>query len=78
MPTEVHRVHKPPKGYVTISESFLKFGVRFLLNQFFRDVLCFYGLMVFQVTPNGWALMIELYVLFVEQKISPPTPKEFS
>ena len=78
IPRELCRAHKPPKGYVTVSETFLKFGVRFPLNQFFRDILYFYGLTVFQVAPNGWAHMIGLYILFVEQKMAPPTPEEFS
>ena len=53
VPRELCRVHKPPRGYVTVLELFVKFRVRFLLNQFFRDVIRFYGLVVFQVTPNG-------------------------
>ena len=53
IPQELCRAHKPPRGYVTASEMFLKFVVRFSLRQFFRDVLRFYGLIVFQVTPNG-------------------------
>ena len=28
--------------------------------------------------PNGWAHMIELFVLLVERKMAPPTPEEFS
>ena len=35
IPPELCRVHKPPRGYVTTSKMFLKFGVRFLLRQFF-------------------------------------------
>ena len=78
VPSELCKVYNPLRGYVTISESFLKFLVQFLWNQFFEDVLPFYRLMVLQVTPNGKAHMIELYVLFMEQKMSPPTPEEFS
>ena len=78
VPQELGRAHKPPKGYVTASEMFLKFGVRFPLHQFFRDILCFYGLTVFQVMPNRWAHMIGLYILFVERRMAHPTPEEFS
>ena len=78
IPQELCRAHKPPKGYVTASEMFLKFGVQFLLCQFFRNILHFYGLTVFPVTPNGWARMIGLYVLFMEQKMATLTPEEFS
>ena len=47
MPSQRCRAHMPPRGYVTVSESFLKFGVQFSLNQFFKDVLRYYGLTVF-------------------------------
>ena len=72
------REHKPPKGHVTASKMFLKFGVHFPLHQFFRDILRFYRLTVFQVTPNGWAHMIGLFVLFVDRKMAPLTLEEFS
>ena len=52
VPRELCRVHQHPRGYVTVSKAFFKFGVRFSLNQFFRDILRFCGLTVFQVTPN--------------------------
>ena len=66
IPWESCRAHKPLKGYVTASETFLTFGVHFPLHQFFRVILRFYGLTVFEVTPNGWAHMIRRYILFVE------------
>ena len=47
VPSELCRVYKPPRGYVMVSGSFLKFEVQFSLNRFFRDVLRFYGLTVF-------------------------------
>ena len=78
VPSELYRAHKPPRGYVTVSESFLKFRIRFSLNQFFKDVLQYYKITVFLVTPNGWAHMIGLYVLFVERKMSPLTVEELS
>ena len=53
MPSEQCKSHLPARGYVTVSKSFLKFGVRFLLHQFFKDVLRYYGLTVFQVMSNG-------------------------
>ena len=78
IPQELDRVHKPSRGHVTASKTFLKFGLRFPLHRFFRDILRFYRLTVFQVTPNGWAHMIGLFILFVEQKMAPPAPEEFS
>ena len=71
MPSEQCRAHQPPRGYVIVSESFLKFRVQFLLNRFFRDILRYYRLTVFQVTPNKWVHMIGLFVLFVEHKMGP-------
>ena len=32
---------------------------------------------MFQVTPNGWAHMIGLFALFIEQKMDLPTPAKF-
>ena len=78
VPQEVDRAHKPLRGHVTASETFLKFGVRFPLHRFFRDILCFYELTMFQVTPNGWSYMIRLFVLFAKRKMAPPTLEEFS
>ena len=75
---EVKRAYRPPTGHVTTSEVFLMFGVQFLLHPCFRNILNYYNLIVFQVTPNGWAHMIGLFVFFVEWKMDPPTPAEFS
>ena len=61
-----------------VSETFLKFRVWFPLHLYFRRILNHYNLTMFQVMPNGWAQMIGLFVLFVEQKMDPPTLKEFS
>ena len=63
---------------MTVSETFLKFGVRFPLHPYFRRILNHYNLTVFQVTPNEWAQMIGLFILFVEQKMDPLTLEEFS
>ena len=77
-PQETGRLHNPHAGYVIVSESFLKFGVRFLLHPYFVRILNHYNLIVFQLSPNGWAQMIGIFVLFAEQKMELPTPKEFS
>ena len=50
MPCELERPHHPLEGYVTLSETYLKFGVRFPLHPFFVEVLKYFGLTVFQVT----------------------------
>ena len=52
-PTDLERAHTPLAGHVTLSEHYLQFGVRFPLNPFFVEVLQYFGLTVFQVTPNG-------------------------
>ena len=68
----------PSEGYVIVSESYLKFGVKFPLHSFFIEILQHFGLIVFQVTPNGWAHMIRLFGLFVECGMGPPTALVFS
>ena len=52
-PYELERPHHPPDSYVTVSETYLKFRVRFLLHPFFVEVLEYFGLTAFQITPNG-------------------------
>ena len=52
-PTDLERLHVPLVGYVTLSELYLQFGVRFPLNPFFVAVLHYFGLTVFQIMPNG-------------------------
>ena len=59
-PDDVERPHTPPNGYVTLSELYLKFGVRFPLRLYFVEVHKYFGLTVFQIIPNGWAHMIRL------------------
>ena len=77
-PTDLERPHIPPIGYVTLSELYLQFGVRFPLNLFFVAILQYFGLMVFQITPNRWPHMIGLFSLFVKQGLGPPTIEEFT
>ena len=78
IPNEFCRPHRPSPSYVTISEAYPKCGVRFLLNLFFREILNYYSLTVFQVTPNGWAHMIGLHGLFMECGIGPLNAMDFS
>ena len=62
-PYELERLHTPPDCYVTVSETYLKFGVRFPFYPFFVKVLKYFGLTLFQITPNRWAHMIGLFGL---------------
>ena len=78
IPQEMRRMHKPLTGHVMASEVFLMFGVRFPLHLCFRNILNFYNLTVFQVTPNGWVHMIGLFFLFAKRKMDPPSLEEFS
>ena len=78
LPQERGRAHRPPTGHVTTSEVFLKFGVRYPLHLYFRSILNYYNLTMFQVTPNGWAHMIGFFILLVEWKIDIPPLAEFS
>ena len=78
IPCELERPHHPLDGNVTVVETYLKFGVRFPLDWFLVEILKYFGLTVFQVTPNGWAHMIGLFGLFVECKIGPLMVAEFT
>ena len=62
---------------MTVSDTYLKFGVRFPLHPFFVEVLKYFRLTLFQITPNGWAHIIRLFGLFTEHGMSPPTATEF-
>ena len=76
-PTDLERQHIPSVGHVMLSECYLQFGERFPLNPFFIEVLQYFGLTLFQITPNGWAHMIGLFSLFAEKGMGPPTAEEF-
>ena len=78
MPYELERPHHLLAGYVTLSETYLKFDVSFPLHLFFVEVLKYFGVTVFQVTPNGWTHMIGLFGLFVERGMGPSTAAEFT
>ena len=52
-PTDLERPHALPNGYITLSECYLQFKLRFPLNPFFVEVLKYFGLTVFQIMPNG-------------------------
>ena len=77
-PDDTKRPHTPLDGYVALFERYLQFRVRFPLHPFFVEVLEYFGLIVFQITPNGWAHMIGLFGLFAEHGMGPPTVKEFT
>ena len=51
-PYELERPHYPPNGYIAVSETYLKFRVRFPLHPLFVEVLKYFGLTVFQITAN--------------------------
>ena len=76
-PDDTERPHTPLVGYVALSEHYLRFRVRFPLNPFFVEVLKYFGLTVFQITPNRWVHMIGLFGLFAEHGMGPPTIEEF-
>ena len=47
MPYELERPHHFPDGYITLSKTYLKFGVRFPVHSFFVEVLKYFRLTVF-------------------------------
>ena len=52
--------------------------MRFSLHPFFVKVLQYFGLTVFEITPNGWAHMIRLFGLFVKHGTGLPTAVELT
>ena len=52
-PDDMERSHTPPDGYVALSERYLQFGVWFPLHPFFVEVLEYFRLTIFQITPTG-------------------------
>ena len=77
-PDDMERPHTLPDGYVTLFERYLQFEVRFRLHSFFVEVLEYFGLTVFQITPNGWPHMLGLFGLFEEHGMGLPTAEEFA
>ena len=67
-PEETKRPHNPHAGHVTVSEAFLKFGVRFPLHPYFVGILTYFNLTVFQLSPKGWAHMAGLFVLSLSRR----------
>ena len=63
---------------MTLSDIYLRFGMRFPLNPFFVAILRYFGLTIFQIMPNGWAHMIGLFGLFVQKRLGPPSVEEFT
>ena len=51
--------------------------MRFPLHSFFIEVIEYFGLTMFQITPNGWAHMIRLFGLFAKHGMGPPTAAKF-
>ena len=77
-PYELERPYTSPDDYVTVSETYLNFRVRFPLHHFIVKVLKYFELTMFQITPNGWAHMTGLFGLFTKHGMSPPTTTKFA
>ena len=78
LPYKLERPQHPPDCFVVVSDTYLKLGVRFPLHTFFVKVLKYFRLIVFQITPNGWAHMIWLFGLLAEHGMGSPTAIEFT
>ena len=52
--------------------------MKFPLHPFFVEVLKYFGLTVFQITPNGLAHMIGLFGLLAKHRMGLPTADEFA
>ena len=78
LPYKLERLYTPSDGYMIVSDTYLKFGVRFPLHPFFVEVFEYFGLTLFQITPNGWTHMIGLFDLFAKHGMGPPTATKFA
>lgn len=67
----------PPAGYVAVNPQHLEFGLRFPLHSYLVAILNDLKLAPFQLTPNSYAQITSLALLFRKNELPFPTPKIF-
>ena len=65
----------PPTGFVAISPQLPKSRFRFPLAPYLLNLLNELKLAPFQLTPNLYAQLISLAILFLSNQLSPPSPR---
>lgn len=66
----------PPPGYVAVNRYMLMMGAVPPFNPFLEDILRHLAIAPMQLHPNGYAILIGLYVLFMRVKQRAPSFKE--
>ena len=64
--TRDERPHLPPPGYMAISEGILKTRVFSPLHSFIDQVLECFDIVLFQLSPNSYHLIMAFYIAFSE------------
>jgi len=64
-----------PAGFVAVSPQHLEFGLRFPLHPYLVAILNDLKLAPFQLTPNSYAQITSIAILFKKNQLHFPTPK---
>ena len=75
---EDERPHLPPLGYMAISETILKIKVFLPFHPFIEQVLEFFDIVLFQLSPNSYRLIMAFYISFLELCKTAPTVGHFA
>ena len=75
IPIENSHAAYPPTSFVAISPHYLEFGSRFPVIPYLLNLLNELKLAPFQLTPNSYAQLTSLTLLFHRNKLSPPSLK---
>ena len=75
LPTTSCHAAYPPKDFIAISLQHLESGFRFPVAPFLIDLLNDLKLAPFQLTPNSYAQLTWLSILFLSNNLSPPSPR---
>ena len=65
-PKSDEKLHLPLIGFMAISEAILKVGVFLPLHPFIDQVLQFFDIVPFQVTPNSYRIIVAFVIAFFE------------
>ncbi|PON75199.1 hypothetical protein PanWU01x14_045510 [Parasponia andersonii] len=76
--TEFNRLHTPPRGTASFSDTVLRCGVHLPLHPYIKSIVDYYGVVSFQLTPNIYRYMVGLYILYHKLGLESPIPEEFA
>ena len=72
------KLHLPPLGYMAINKAILKTGVFLPFYPFIEQVLEFFDIVPFQLSPNSYRLIVAFYIAFLELCQTAPTVGHFA